>query len=127
MTNRPLRSAMTSVLLLSIWSCSTPPRAPQDFFSHVKHVSDADLLLAFQTARELEDKPEFDTEHSEILSAQMDKYLRVAGDTRFAAVASKQPARTRRAIRQYLELDRITMEYPATYALLRSYALRHRP
>jgi hypothetical protein len=114
---------LSTVLSLTA-SCSTAS-GPGDV-SQVTHVSDAEIESTFRTARELAYDRDFDTEHSEILWAQMDSYLRVAGDHRFASLISRQPPKTRWAIRQYLDLPRIASEYPLTFALLRHYPLQRR-
>jgi hypothetical protein len=117
-------SILLSTLLSLTASCSTASRPPD--FSQVTHVSDAKIESAFRTARELAHDADFDTEHSEILWAEMGTYLRVAGDHRFASLVSRQPPKTRWAIRQYLDLSRIAPEYPLTFALLRHYPLQRR-
>ena len=90
-------------------------------------MSDAEIESSFRTARELAFDADFDTEHSEILWNQLDSYLRVAGDHRFASLVSRQPLKTKWAIRQYLYLPRIASKYPLTFALLRHYSLQRRP
>jgi hypothetical protein len=114
-----------SILFTVLASCSTASR-PGDF-SQVTRVSDAEIESTFRTARELALDADFDTEHSEILWAQMDSYLRVAGDQRFALLVSRQSPKTIWAIRQYIDLYRIATNYPLTFALLRHYPLQHRP
>jgi hypothetical protein len=97
MKRRLCTNLSVSILLSLTASCSTASR-PGDL-SQVTHVSDAEIESTFRTARELAFDADFDTEHSEILWAQMDSYLRVAGDHRFASLVSRQSPTTRWAIR----------------------------